>query len=158
MKCSPAWLQHILFDPQLVHGILVHDIDATPVVNQYLGELHINLRTNEGRINHQSITPRVRHHLRMIRKIPCDLSFRPIHEPRHRWHNSIYFHFSLAQALLVTGLGYKYHVTLVVLPVLISVWALILVIRLYNLIHCLRRVSCLVLSHLSFKCYTVSTS
>ena len=43
MESCPCSLEHVLRDNQLAHCIRIHDVNATAIVNQYLGEPLVHL-------------------------------------------------------------------------------------------------------------------
>ena len=57
MEGRLAWLQHVLGDAELHHGIMVHDVDVAAVIDQDSAELDGNARPDKDRIKDQSITP-----------------------------------------------------------------------------------------------------
>src|SRR3954470_24893847 len=89
MESCLSRLQHVHSDSQLEHGILVHDVDATSIIDQYLGEFHIDIRAHESWIQDKSITSWCWNDLGVILYAPSYLLFKPMHV---LWNCGIHFH------------------------------------------------------------------
>src|SRR5664279_2287653 len=158
MKSSPAWLQHVLCDAQLEHGIPVQDVDAAPIINEDPGEFDIDVGPNQYWIYNQTIASWVRHDLWMVFYAPADLLLGPVHELGNCRHDCIYFHCTPMLALLVSWLGYKDHIALMMFFVFVSATTAGIVVGLViNSVYLLLLVSVISISWLCIQGLSVCT-
>ena len=112
MEVRATRLQHVHRDTHLHHGVSVHDIDSTPIVNENPGEPDIEGGPKECWIHQQCISSRSWHNSGMIPPAPTDFLLGPVHILRHCWHNCVHLQCTPMQAPLVCWLGHKDHITL----------------------------------------------
>ena len=66
---------------------------------------------------------------------PTDLLLRPAHEMRHRWHHCIYFHHPPVLTQSIGWFCHKYHISFMVLLVLVSALARRVLIVIVHIVH-----------------------
>lgn len=103
---------------QLNHGILVHVINGTAMVNQNPTEPDVENRSHECRVYHTGIASGLGHNPRVIFPTPADLHLGPVQELRHSRNDRSHLHRALAHTFPFSGLGHEDHIALMSFPVI----------------------------------------